>query len=230
MNKTFLSVSLLITLGLFSCNEGNASASVGEKTPEKSEIQVAKKTSKAAGSSLVGQKAPDFKLQGLDGKAISLSDYKGKTVVLEWFNPQCPYVVASHEKGGLVKTAQKHIDKGVVWLAVNSGGEGKQGFDTAVNQAQVKKWNMSHPVLRDTSGEVGKLYGATNTPQMVVIGADGNVVYLGAIDNSPDGEGASPQGGTLRNYVDEALADVEAKRPVKTPSTKPYGCSVKYAS
>lgn len=184
----------------------------------------------APASPVLGKPAPDFKLKALDGSEVSLASFKGKTVVLEWFNPQCPFVVNSHTKGSLVSTAKKHTDAGVVWLAINSGGEGKQGFDPAVNEAKVKEWNLSHPVLRDVDGAVGKAYGATNTPNMFVIDPAGTVVYAGAIDNSPDGEGQSPMGGTLVNHVDAALSDLAAGKPVAVPLTKPYGCGVKYAS
>lgn len=181
-------------------------------------------------SSVIGKAAPDFTLPTLDGKEVSLASFKGKTVVLEWWNPQCPYVVKTHTKGPLTGTAKKHTDAGVVWLAINSGGEGKQGFEVAANTEALAAWALTHPVLRDVDGKVGKAYGATNTPNMFVIDPAGNVVYAGAIDNSPDGEGASPTGGTLINYVDAALADIAAGRPVATPVTKPYGCGVKYAS
>jgi peroxiredoxin len=183
-----------------------------------------------APAAAAGKPAPDFTLKDLDGKDVSLASFKGKTVVLEWFNPQCPYVKKSHGKGSLVGLAKKHTDAGVVWLAINSGGAGKQGHDPAVNAAAVKEWSLTHPVLRDESGEVGKAYGATNTPHMFVIDPKGTIVYAGAIDNSPDGEGGSPEGGTLVNYVDAALADLAAGRPVATPTTKAYGCGVKYSS
>jgi hypothetical protein len=122
------------------------------------------------------------------------------------------------------------MDKGVVWLAVNSGAAGKQGADAAQNAEAVKSWSIPNPILRDEGGSVGKAYGATNTPNMFVIDKTGKVVYAGAIDNSPDGEGKSPRGGKLVNYVDAALDDVAAGRPVQTSVTKPYGCSVKYGS
>jgi peroxiredoxin len=181
-------------------------------------------------SPVLGKPAPDFTLEALDGSKVSLSSFKGKVVVLEWFNPKCPFVQRAHTKGSLAGAAKKHTDAGVVWLAVNSGAAGKQGHEVADNQAAVKEWSLGHPVLRDVAGEVGMTYGATNTPHMFVIDAAGTVVYAGAIDNSPDGEGASPTGGTLVKHVDAALADLAAGRPVATPLTKAYGCSVKYDS
>ena len=106
----------------------------------------------------------------------------------------------------------------------------KQGADVKMNVEAAKTWSIPNPILRDTTGKVGKAYGATNTPNMFVIDKTGTVVYAGAIDNSPDGEGKSPQGGKLVNYVDAALDDVAAGRPVKAAVTRPYGCTVKYGS
>ena len=182
-----------------------------------------------AAPAVVGKPAPDFTLQDLDGKQVKLSSFKGKTVVLEWFNPGCPFVKKSHSVGSLVDTAKRHTKSGIVWLAINSGGEGKQGADPKDNVAAVKQWSLPHPVLRDPTGATGKAYGASNTPHMFVIDGKGVLVYAGAIDNSPDAEGKSPTGGKLVNYVDATLADLAAKRAVRTASTKPYGCSVKYA-
>ena len=117
-----------------------------------------------------------------------------------------------------------------MWLTINSGAAGKQGAGAEKNKAAAKGFNMDNPVLVDEAGTVGKAYGATNTPHLFVIDPKGNVVYRGAIDNSPDGEGLSPQGGKLINYVEAALDDVAANRAVKTSDTKAYGCSVKYAN
>ncbi|MCB9685026.1 MAG: redoxin domain-containing protein [Alphaproteobacteria bacterium] len=181
-------------------------------------------------SPLVGQPAPDFTLKDLSGNDVSLASFRGKTVVLEWFNPQCPFVVAAHTKGSLIDAAKKHQAEGVVWLAVNSGAPGKQGYEVTANQQAVADWALGHPILRDESGTVGKAYGATNTPNMFVVDPQGVVRYAGAIDNSPDGEKGAPQGGTLVNWVDAALTDLAAGRPVATPATRPYGCGVKYGS
>lgn len=176
----------------------------------------------------VGAQAPDFSLTSLDGKVVSLNDYRGKTVVLEWFNPQCPYVVASHSKGSLVDTAKRHGKKGVVWLAINSGAPGKQGHGKSTNLAGKERFGMQHPILMDEDGKVGRAYGATRTPHMFVIDKTGKLVYAGAVDNAADGAGEMPEGGKLVNYVDAALADLAQGRPVRTPKTKEYGCSVKY--
>jgi alkyl hydroperoxide reductase subunit AhpC len=183
-----------------------------------------------AQSPVIGKPAPDFSLKDLSGKDVKLAEYKGKVVVLEWINPGCPFVQRSHTVGSLVDSAKRHIKDGIVWLAINSGAAGKEGASVAMNTEASKKWSLPHPILRDDSGTVGKAYGATNTPNMFVIDKTGKVVYAGAIDNSPDGEGKSPQGGKLVNYVDAALDDVAAGRAVQTAVTKPYGCTVKYGS
>ena len=176
----------------------------------------------------LGKPAPDFTLTDLEGKTVKLSEFRGKTVVLEWFNPECPFVKASHSKGSLVGAAERHAKSGVVWLAINSGAPGKQGAGRDNSAAGRERFGLKHPVLLDESGSVGKLYGAKTTPHLFVIAADGTLVYRGAIDNSPDGEGDSPEGGKLVNYVDEAIAAIQASKPVAHADTKPYGCSVKY--
>jgi peroxiredoxin len=176
----------------------------------------------------VGKPAPDFTLKDLDGNDVKLSSFKGKTVVLEWFNPGCPFVKASHTKGSLKDTARRVTKTGVVWLAVNSGAPGKQGAGATVNREGAKSFGMDHPILLDETGTVGKTYGATNTPHMMVIDPKGMLVYRGAVDNSPDGEGESPTGGKLVSYVEGALADIAAGKPVATAETKAYGCGVKY--
>jgi hypothetical protein len=120
--------------------------------------------------------------------------------------------------------------EGVAWIGVDSAAPGKQGYDTGVIRNAMQRFGLTHPILRDESGAVGHTYGATNTPHMFVIDAAGTLVYAGAIDNSPDAEGQSAPGGILVNYVDAALDDLAAGRPVRTPRTKAYGCSVKYGS
>jgi peroxiredoxin len=177
----------------------------------------------------IGEAAPDFTLKDLDGKDVTLASFKGKTVVLEWFNPECPFVNLSHTKGSLVDTAARHTKQGVVWLAINSGAPGKQGYELEVNKQRKQVFNLTHPILRDEDGKVGHAYGAERTPTVFVIDAEGVLVYRGAIDNSPDGEKGAPTGGTLVNYIDATLADLTAKRPVVTPETSAYGCRVKYA-
>ncbi|MCA9629415.1 MAG: thioredoxin family protein [Myxococcales bacterium] len=200
--------------------EAPAEGTGDTKETPKASVQAAK----------VGEAAPDFELKDLDGKSVKLSDYKGKVVVLEWFNPGCPFVKAAHKRGSLVDTAKKETAKGVVWLAINSGAPGKQGHGIEANKQGSTEFGMTNPVLLDEDGKVGKAYGAKHTPHMFVIDKAGKLAYAGAIDNSPDGEGESPKDGKLINYVEEALSDIAAGKPVRTPTTEAYGCSVKYSS
>jgi peroxiredoxin len=181
-----------------------------------------------AGGAALGEPVPDFTLTDLDGKEVKLADLRGKVVVLEWFNPGCPFVVASHTRGTLRGLGNRHQQAGVVWLAINSGAPGKQGHGAAQNREAKARFELQYPLLLDEDGQVGRAYGAERTPQLFVIDAEGRLVYRGAIDNSPDGEGKSPGGGALVNHVDAALADLRAGRRVKTADTKAYGCTVKY--
>ncbi len=181
---------------------------------------------KPAAKAELGKPAPDFELKDLDGKVVKLSDHKGKTVVLEWFNPECPFVVYAHGEGQLKDQAARTAKDGIVWLSINSGAEGKQGTGVEKNRKAMANWKMSNPILLDEKGEVGRRYDAKNTPQMFVIDAKGVLIYRGAIDNAPNGK---PDGGDkVVNYVDAALADLKAGKPVATAETKAYGCAVKY--
>ncbi len=227
-------VLLLATLvGVAACSKAPSQTSAERAAP----VASAGPTSAAHGDppknemvgAAIGKPAPDFTLKDLDGKDVRLSSFKGKTVVLEWFNPGCPFVKASHTKGSLTDAAKRLSSKGVVWLAVNSAAAGKQGNGVEANRAGTKAFAMDHPVLLDESGEVGRAYGATNTPHLFVIDDKGVLVYRGAVDNSPDGEGESPTSGKLERFAEAAIADLAAGRPVATADTKAYGCSVKYA-
>jgi peroxiredoxin len=176
----------------------------------------------------LGKPAPNFSLPDLDGKQISLADFSGKIVVLEWFNPGCPFVKLAHTKGSLVDTAARHTKEGVVWLAINSGAPGKQGHGVEANRSAKQALQMNHPLLIDESGKVGRQYGAERTPHLFVIDATGTLVYAGAIDNSPDAEGQSPTSGKLVNYVDQTLRALRTNEPVPVSETEAYGCTVKY--
>ena len=181
----------------------------------------------AATVAAIGQPAPGFTLTDLDGNTHSLSQYAGKTVVLEWFNPGCPYVVHAHSEGPLQTMAQTSMDQGVVWLAINSGAPGKQGHGVETNKAAVAEWNMPNPVLVDEDGAVGRMYGAKTTPHMYVIDPAGKLVYKGGLDNAPRGD--TPSAG-YRSFTAEAVAATVAGTPVQTPQSQPWGCSVKYGS
>jgi hypothetical protein len=173
----------------------------------------------------IGKPAPDFTLSDLDGKSHTLSQYKGKTVVLEWFNPQCPFVVHAHGEGPLVDMAAKEMAQGVVWLSINSGAPGKQGAGVEATREGVTTFGMTNPVLLDEDGTVGHTYGAEKTPHMFVVNAEGTLVYRGGLDNAPMGE---PNEGDLIPYVTNALAEVRAGKPVAVAETAAYGCTVKY--
>lgn len=183
-------------------------------------------TTSAAGPAEIGQPAPAFTLVDLDGKEVSLASFAGKTVVLEWFNPGCPFVKRAHE--GTLKTMAADVTKSgaVVWLAINSGAPGKQGAAKEANVEAKKTWNMSHPVLLDPEGKVGKAYGATNTPHMFVVDPKGVLVYAGALDDTKGGE--PEPGDKVQNYVGAALEAVAGGKSVATSRTKAWGCSVKY--
>ena len=174
---------------------------------------------------VVGKPAPAFTLKGLDGKEVKLSDYKDKIVVLEWFNPGCPVVQRHHDKDSLKTLAADTTKDGVVWLAINSGAAGKEGSGADVNKKGAEKWSLKHPILLDEDGTVGRAYGAQTTPHMFVIDAKGVLAYAGAIDNDPNGE-MKPE--ERINYVREAVASLKKGEPVKTPTSKSYGCGVKY--
>ncbi len=181
----------------------------------------------AAAAAPAQNPAPDFTLPDLDGKQVSLSSFHGKTVVLEWFNPGCPFVRYSHGEGPLKDLARKHMADGVVWLAINSGSPGKEGAGAAVSRKAGQEWAMNYPILIDEKGTVGKAYGAKTTPHMYVIDPSGSLVYRGALDNAPLGK--VPAEGQI-NYVDRALAAVAAGKPVEIAETKSYGCTVKYTA
>ncbi len=175
----------------------------------------------------VGGKAPDFTLTSLDGKKVSLHDFAGKTVVLEWFNPDCPFVKFAHgDKGPLASQPKRVTGDGVVWLAINSSADGKQGSGVDRNQKAAKEYGMTYPILIDADGKVGKLYGAKTTPHMYVIDKDGNLRYNGALDNAPLGK---PDSGTAVNYIDAALKGVSSGK-VDKAQTEAYGCGVKYST
>lgn len=177
----------------------------------------------------IGQPAPAFSATDADGKTRSLADFTGKTVVLEWTNEGCPYVGKHYKSGSMQKLQKSATADGVVWLTVVSSAPGAQGYLTP---EAAKGWKSRHEagstaLLLDPSGKVGKAYGARTTPDMYVVDKTGKLVYMGGIDDKPVADPASLKG--ANNYVADALADLKAGRPVATPVTKSYGCSVKYA-
>jgi len=176
---------------------------------------------------VVGQPAPAFTLPAANGKSVSLADYKGRTVVLEWNNPGCPFVKKQYGSGNMQKAQAAAAQDGVVWLTINSGAPGKQGhMDGEEAQAFVAEAGARPAAyLLDPQGQVGRAYGARTTPHMYVINGAGSLVYAGAIDNT---EGSDRTDIQVRNHVLAALAELKAGQPVSVPSSRPFGCSVKY--
>ncbi len=176
----------------------------------------------------VGAPAPDFSVTDIQGKAHKLSDYKGKTVVLEWVNPECPIVGKHYDSGNMQKLQQSATNDGVVWITINSGAKGEQGdYDEDRAAGWMKKHNAAATAyVRDQSGKVGKMYGAKVTPHMYVIDGKGTLVYNGAIDSIRSGNPKDiPK---AENYVAAALTAVKEGKPVAKATTQPYGCNVKY--
>lgn len=180
-------------------------------------------------SAVVGQAAPNFTLKGADGKSVSLSSYAGKYVVLEWTNPECPFVKKFYGSNTMQELQEKERAKGVVWLRINSGAPGHDGFQTPAELTSYVKDNhvAATASLVDPTGKVGHIYGARNTPQMFVIDPKGKLIYAGGIDNKPTTDVSDISSAT--NYVTAALGEAMAGKPVATPTAPPYGCSVKYA-
>lgn len=182
----------------------------------------------AGATAKVGEKAPEFELVDTNGKSHKLSSFAGKTVVLEWFNKGCPYVQKHYESQNMQALQKKYTDKGVVWLTVISSAPGKQGFEDNQQANKTRAdWKIaSTATLLDPKGEVGKLYAAKTTPHMYIVDAKGTLVYNGAIDSISSSK--KDDVGKAENYVAGALDLLAAGQPVKTATTKPYGCSVKY--
>ncbi|HYY29088.1 MAG TPA: thioredoxin family protein [Chthoniobacterales bacterium] len=178
----------------------------------------------------IGKPAPNFTLPDTNGKAHSLADLKGKYVVLEWYQPDCPFVRKHYRSGNMQALQKEYTAKGVVWLSIDSSAPGEQGNYPAdkLNKFAARDGAARTALLLDPAGNVGKLYGAQTTPDMYIVDPSGNVVYKGAIDNkrSTDLEDVK----TATNYVKSALDALLSGKPVSTNSTRPYGCSVKYAS
>lgn len=175
-----------------------------------------------------GKAAPDFSLAAASGKTVKLSDYKGKTVVLEWLNHGCPFVRKHYDSGNMQALQKTYTGKGVVWLSIISSAEGKQGHVDAKGALADKTENKSHAtdVLLDPTGATGMAYGAKTTPHMYVINPKGILVYQGAIDDKASTDVADVK--TAKNYVAQALdATMQGRSPAQA-QTKSYGCSVKY--
>jgi peroxiredoxin len=176
----------------------------------------------------VGKPAPTFTLTDSKGKPHNLADLKGKTVVLEWVNYDCPFVKKHYNSKNMQKLQKEYTAKGVIWLSINSSAAGKQGNFTAeeINTRMKSEGAIPSAYLIDTDGKVGRMYGAKTTPHMFIIDKEGTLVYAGAIDNTPSADPEDVAG--AKNLVKTALDEVLAGKTVSTPTSTPYGCSVKY--
>lgn len=211
----WIAATLMAGLGAFPM-----AAAAQQETPKPS-TPPAPKTAEPAGAK-IGEPAPNFTLTDTEGKTWKLSDHKGKIVVLEWFNPECPVVMMHYENRTMHKVQEKFRDKNIVWVAINSGYPGEQGTGKEKNAQARTEWKMTWPVLLDESGTVGRTYGAKTTPHMFVINANGVLVYAGAIDDG------SPRGIGQTNYVENAIDKSLKGETVSPATTRPYGCNVKY--
>jgi peroxiredoxin len=176
----------------------------------------------------VGDPAPGFTSVDSNGKQQSLSNYKGKFVVLEWHNQGCPYTKKHYESGNMQRLQKEWTAKGVVWLTVISSAPGTQGFVTPTQENEYLKTMNASPtsVLMDPGGSLGHLYGAKTTPHMFIIDPNGTLVYNGAIDDHSSSDQSDIA--SSKNYVSAALTEAMAGKPVTEAATRPYGCSVKY--
>ncbi len=183
----------------------------------------------AADSPKVGATAPAFSLTDASGKTHSLGEFKGKYVVLEWFNPGCPFVQKHYKSENMQSLQKEFTAKGVAWLTIDSSAPGSQGYLTAAEaKKQMSEWDMnSTALLLDPEGKVGREYRATNTPHMFIVSPEGKLIYEGAIDSTPSVDPADIKSST--NYVKVALNEAMSGKPVSTAQTQAYGCSVKYA-
>lgn len=178
----------------------------------------------------LGQSGPDFTLPNCEGKQTSLSDFKGKVVVLEWINPECPFVKKHYVSSNMQKLQKEATEKGVVWISICSSAPGKQGHMAVGDVAKscAKNGSQATAYVLDEDGKVGRTYGAKRTPEMFVINAEGVLIYHGAIDDkkSPD----PAEIADAKNYVQAAVAETLAGKPVSVPRTEAYGCSIKYGN
>ncbi|MBI5718603.1 MAG: thioredoxin family protein [Burkholderiales bacterium] len=178
----------------------------------------------------VGQAAPPFSARDTAGRTVSLADFKGRTVVLEWVNPGCPYVQKHYRSANMQGTQREAAGKGVVWLSINSTASEHSDY---LAPAALADWMKSQQAaasatLMDADGKIGRAYGARTTPHMYVIDARGTLVYAGAIDSRATASTSDIAGAT--NHVKVALGETLAGKPVSVAQTRAYGCSVKYPS
>jgi AhpC/TSA family len=184
----------------------------------------------AQAAATVGQAAPNFSAKDTSGKTVQLADFKGKTVVLEWVNPGCPYVRKHYDGGNMQGTQQDALAKNVVWLAINSTGTDHPDY---LKPADLAKWMKDKKApathtLMDEDGKIGKAYGARTTPHMYIVDGKGMLVYAGGIDSIPTASASDIPKAT--NYIKTSLSEMASGKAVSNSVTRPYGCSVKYKS
>jgi AhpC/TSA family len=179
---------------------------------------------------VVGQSAPDFTLRDTSGKAVKLSDFRGKHVVLEWTNPGCPYVRKHYDSGNIPATQRDAVEKGVIWLAINSTGKSSDEYMAPDKLVAWQSERKARPTatLLDEDGATGKAYGARTTPHMYIVDPQGRLIYAGGIDSIPSSSPADISKAV--NYVRQGLDEALAGKPLSAAVTRPYGCSVKYES
>ncbi len=177
----------------------------------------------------IGAAAPDFTASASNGKSYRLADFRGKFVVLEWHNSGCPYTRKHYESGNMQRLQKEWTGRGVIWFTVISSAPGTQGYVTADQENAYMSRMHAEPTaaLLDASGDLGHMYDAKTTPHMIVINPAGNIIYDGAIDDHPTSDQSDIA--NSKNFVNEALTEAMAGKPVDSPVTRPYGCSVKYA-
>lgn len=176
----------------------------------------------------VGKPAPDFTGTDSNGQTQRLSDFRGKTVVLEWTNHDCPFVVKHYSTGNMQAIQRETTAEGIVWLSIISSAPGKQGHVSPQQANELTRSRDAAPtaVILDPSGDIGRLYGAKTTPHMYIVDAEGTLVYMGGIDDRPTARHSDVEG--ANNYVRTALTQLANGQTVSEPVTRPYGCSVKY--
>jgi peroxiredoxin len=183
----------------------------------------------AAWAARVGEPAPDFTATDSNGKVERLSDFRGKFVVLEWTNRGCPYTQKHYNSGNMQRLQREWTDRGVIWLTVVSSAPGKQGYVTASEENTYLKQVKAAPtaVLMDPTGAIGHMYDAKTTPHLFLISPQGTLIYNGAIDDRPTTDVTDVNG--AKNYISAALNEAMTGKPVSIPTSRPYGCSVKYS-
>jgi len=224
MNRTTKQLSLFALLALVA---GMFAIAI---PPSEAEADGPASTAPPAMDATVGEPAPDFTLQGTDGETYTLSDLQGQFVVLEWLNFGCPYVQKHYGSGNMQALQEKYTEQDVVWLSVVSSAEGKQGYypPAEMNAKNAEHGGQQTAILMDTSGEVGRMYGARTTPHMYIVNPESTLIYKGGIDDKPTTDEADIEPAT--NYVAMALDAALNSEAVPVEATPPYGCSVKYAA